>query len=67
MRPPQWHPPIQLSKKEQKVVKRIKKAKLFMFLPEVRHELFNEAFQTELGTIFKDSTVGKLTSCTKKS
>jgi hypothetical protein len=59
MRPPQWHPPIQLSKKEQKVVKRIKRAKLFIFLREVRHELFNEAFQTELGTIFKDSTVGK--------
>ena len=25
----------------------------------MRHELFNEEFQTELGTIFKDSTVGK--------
>lgn len=59
MRPPQWHPPIKLSKKEQRVVKRIRRAKLFIFLREVRHELFNEAFQTELGTIFKDSTVGK--------
>jgi hypothetical protein len=59
MRPTQWYPPIQLSKKEQKVVKRIRRAKLFIFLRDVRHELFNEAFQTELGTIFKDSTVGK--------
>lgn len=59
MRPPQWQPPIKLSKKEQKVVKRIHRAKLFIFLREVRHELFNEEFQTELGTIFKDSTVGK--------
>jgi hypothetical protein len=41
MRPPQWHPPIKLSKKEQKVVKRIRRAKLFIFLPEVRHELFD--------------------------
>jgi hypothetical protein len=59
MRPPQWNPPIKLSKKEQKVVKRIRRAKLFIFLRDVRHDLFNEAFQTELGTIFKDSTVGK--------
>lgn len=59
MRPPQWHPPIKLSKKEQKVVKRIRRAKLFIFLRDVRHELFDEEFQTELGTIFKDSTVGK--------
>ena len=59
MRPPQWHPPIKLSRKEHRVVKRIRRAKLFIFLREVRHELFNEAFQTELGTIFKDSTVGK--------
>lgn len=59
MRPPQWQPPIQLSQKEQKVVKRIKRAKLFIFLRDVRHELFNEEFQTQLGTIFKDSTVGK--------
>lgn len=59
MRPAQWQPAIKLSKKEQKVVKRIKRAKLFIFLREMRHELFNEEFQTELGTIFKDSTVGK--------
>ncbi len=59
MRPPQWHPPIELSNKEKKVVKRIRRAKLFIFLREVRHELFDEEFQTELGTIFKDSTVGK--------
>ena len=59
MRPPQWHPPIKLSNKEKKVVKRIRRAKLFIFLREVRHELFDEEFQTELGTIFKDSTVGK--------
>jgi len=48
MRPPQWHPPIKLSKKEQKVVKRIRRAKLFIFLRQVRHELFNDEFQMEL-------------------
>ena len=59
MRPPLWFPPISLTEKEQKVISRIRRAKLFIFLREVRHELFDEEFQTELGTIFKDSTVGK--------
>jgi transposase len=48
MRPPEWQPPIELSTQEQKVVKRIKKAKLFIFLRQVRHELFDEEFQMEL-------------------
>lgn len=59
MRPPVWKPPIELSKQEQKVAKGIRKAKLFIFLRQVRHELFDEHFQTELATLFKDSTVGK--------
>jgi hypothetical protein len=53
-----WHPAIELSSKEQKVVKRIKKAKLFIFLREVRRELFDDEFQIELATLFKDSTTG---------
>jgi hypothetical protein len=46
------------SEKEEKVVKRIRKAKLFVFLRQIRHELFDKDFQIELGTIFKDSSVG---------
>ncbi len=52
MRPPLWFPPIALTEKEQKVIARIRRAKLFIFLREVRHELFDEEFQRELGTIF---------------
>jgi hypothetical protein len=48
MRPPVWKPPIELSKQEQKVAKGIRKAKLFIFLRQVRHELFDEHLQTEL-------------------
>jgi transposase len=59
MRPPLWHPPVKLSSPEQKVVKRIKKARLFIFLREVRHELFDDEFQIELSSLFKDSTTGK--------
>ncbi len=59
MRPPLWHPPRELSGLEQKVVKRIKTAKLFIFLRQVRHELFNDEFQMELAALFKDSSTGK--------
>ena len=58
MRPPQWTPPIELSEAEQKVAKRIRKAKLFVFLRNVRHELFNVEFQAQLAHIFKDSSMG---------
>ncbi len=43
MRPQTWNPPIELSPIEQKIVKRIKRAKLFVFLREIRHLLFDEA------------------------
>lgn len=58
MRPKIWNPPISLSAKEKKVVKRIRKAKLFVFLRQIRHELFDPDFQTELARVFKDSSVG---------
>jgi Transposase DDE domain/Transposase domain (DUF772) len=58
MRPLIWEPPISLSSKEEKVAKRIRKAKLFVFLRQIRHELFDPDFQTELATVFKDSSVG---------
>ena len=52
MRPPNWKPLVELSSAEQKVVKRIRKAKLFVFLREIRHQLFNNEFQEELATFF---------------
>ncbi|WP_445223124.1 hypothetical protein [Calothrix sp. PCC 6303] len=58
MRPPMWNPPIELSASEQKVAQRIRKAKLFLFLREIRHELFDAEFQIELAKVFKDSSVG---------
>jgi hypothetical protein len=58
MRPLIWNPPIELSAKEEKVAKRIRKAKLFIFLRKIRHQLFDDEFQMELATVFKDSSVG---------
>ena len=59
MRPPPWHPPIALSSAEQAVVRRIRRAKLFVFLRAVRHHLFDDAFQDERAQIFPDSAKGQ--------
>jgi len=58
MRPPTWQPPVDPSPAEQTILRLIKRAKLFVFLRQHRHELFDETFQAELGTLHKDSTLG---------
>src|SRR5579885_1609057 len=58
MRPSLWQPPIELSATEETIIKRIRRAKLFVFLREQRHELFAEAFQAELATLYQDSPLG---------
>jgi hypothetical protein len=37
----------------------IKRAKLFLFLREHRHEIFDEAFQEELSEIYRESKLGR--------
>ena len=59
MQPAVWRPPVELSSAEQHIVKRIKRAKLFVFLREHRHSLFDEAFQQELATMYKDAPQGQ--------
>src|SRR5205823_9770507 len=58
MRPPPWHPPVDPSPAEQTILRRIKRAKLFVFLRLHRHTLFDAAFQAELGALYKDSPLG---------
>src|SRR4030095_6465001 len=58
MRPPLWYPPVELSTAEQAIIKRIRRAKLFVFLRQHRHALFAEAFQQELLTLYKDQPQG---------
>jgi hypothetical protein len=53
MRPPLWHPPIELSDHEALIIKRIKRAKLFTFLRLNRLFIFNDEFQEELATSLK--------------
>jgi Transposase DDE domain/Transposase domain (DUF772) len=59
MRPPVWEPPVALSATEQLIVKRIKRAKLFVFLRQHRHTLFDAAFQDQLATIYQDAPQGQ--------
>jgi hypothetical protein len=46
MRPPLWHPPIELSQREALIIKRIKRAKLFTFLRLNRSFIFNDEFHS---------------------
>ena len=48
MRPHLWQPPVELSPAETAIVRRIHRAKLFVFLREQRHQLFTPDFQEEL-------------------
>lgn len=59
MRPPVWHPPVEPSAAEQAILKRIRRAKLFVFLRERRHVLFADTFQEELATLYKDRPQGQ--------
>ena len=59
MQPSPWHPPIELSEQEEQIVKKIRKAKLFVFLRKQRHELLDEAFQQELASLYRKAERGQ--------
>ena len=58
MRPPLWHPPVELSPAEHAIIKRIRRAKLFVFRRSHRQTLFADSFQQELLTLYKDQPQG---------
>jgi len=59
VRPVVWRPPVEPSPAEQAVIKAVRRAKLFVFLREHRHELFDEQFQAELAEAYVDSPKGQ--------
>jgi hypothetical protein len=60
MRPQLWQPPMALSPQEAPVLRRIQRAKLFIFLRQQRHVLFSPAFQGELATtLYADKPKGR--------
>lgn len=58
MQPTLWQPPVEPSPAEQAILKRVRRAKLFVFLRRIRHQLFDAAFQSELASLYKDSPCG---------
>jgi transposase len=59
MRPALWQPPVECTPAEQQIMARIRRAKLFVFLRQYRHELFDAAFQAELAQGYVDSPKGQ--------
>jgi Transposase domain (DUF772) len=59
VRPVVWRPPVETSPAEQAVIKAVRRAKLFVFLREHRHELLDEEFQGELAGTYADSPKGR--------
>jgi hypothetical protein len=59
VRPGLWEPPVACSRLEQEVMKRVKRARLFVWLREHRHELFDQDFQAELAQMYQDKPVGQ--------
>jgi hypothetical protein len=59
MQPVVWRPEVTLSQQEELIVKKIRKAKLFVFLRQHRHELFDEAFQEELASLYRPAKRGQ--------
>jgi hypothetical protein len=59
-RPLLWNPPVEMSKTEERVAKRlVRTGRLYVFLRKHRHEIFDEAFQNELIAMYKDSKRGQ--------
>jgi hypothetical protein len=56
----QWKPSIELTKKEQFIIKRLRRTrKLFAFLRLHRHELFDDRFQEELAGMYRGTGAGE--------
>jgi len=59
MRPPQWHPPVELSTAEHAIITRLRRTKWLVFLRHHRPTLFAAPFQQELVTLSQDQPPGQ--------
>jgi hypothetical protein len=59
VRPRVWQPPVECSRLELAVMQRVKRARLFVWLREHRHELLDEAFQAELAGMYDPRPLGQ--------
>jgi hypothetical protein len=54
-----WKPPVELSPAEKMIAKRCKKRRVFVFLRELRHEIFDEETQRKLWAAYSEVPRGK--------
>lgn len=55
-----WKPQVELSKKDQLIMKRLNRVRaLFGFLRKNRHVLFDDAFQEQLETMYRQPGAGE--------
>lgn len=48
----QWNPPVELSSREQRIIKRCAKRRVFVFLRELRHRIFDDEMQEKLRSAY---------------
>lgn len=59
-----WNPSRTYTRQEQILLKRLRRTrKLFAFLREYRHEIFDDAMQAELESMYRDTGAGKEPVC----
>jgi Transposase domain (DUF772) len=58
-RPQVWRPSVEPSRLEGAVMARVKRARLFVWLRQHRHELLDEGFQAELAGMYDDAQAGQ--------
>lgn len=55
-----WNPPMELTKQEQMIMKRLNRVRpLFGFLRQNRHRIFDDAFQTQLEEMYRQTGAGE--------
>src|SRR5580698_9871657 len=55
-----WEPPVELTKKEQLIMKRLNRVRpLFGFLRVNRHKIFDDAFQEQLEAMYRQTGAGE--------
>jgi len=56
---PRWKPPVKVTRQERYILKRCeKKRRLFAFLREHRHEIFDESLEQELESMYRSTGAG---------
>jgi len=54
-----WTPPVELSAREARIAKRCSKRRIFIFLRDLRHRIFDEEMQAKLATAYAASERGQ--------